>query len=162
MAPFACPNPVPASERRRLRNANIFFFSILSSDLNVSADLFRVGSPVVVGGESGSSNPNGNGGGDQSVSSSSFSSSSVPSSSSSVRGAAWSKHRGRRVGGGGGARREDSRRPVLDFEEQLYAALGALLEVNWRVYMCVYRDAFREPYPGTVLYSPRPHYISPQ
>lgn len=29
MAPFACPHPIPASEHRRLRNANVLFATIL-------------------------------------------------------------------------------------------------------------------------------------
>ena len=116
MAPFACPHPIPASEHRRLRNANVLFFTIILPQPDGSADLFRGGSPVV--NEAVSNGPsNGN-------------QSSYPlSSSSSAPSAVWSRHRRREGGVGDVIGRGVSQRPALYLEEQLYAALGALLEV---------------------------------
>lgn len=114
MVPFASTTPVPACERRRVRNANHIFFSIMARS---HGDLFSCTSRKCRGGVE------------------------TRADLTTTRGVVSSSHKRHRSGSGGNgggsssgsrgrrARPEDVQ-PVPDLEEQLYAVLGALLEVR--------------------------------
>lgn len=115
MVPFAFPNPTPASERRRVRNANGLLFSVMGGRTTDAAKLDRKN-----GGGSGSDGSN-------------------PAAPPITGGRGASASGGRHRSGGGGARAETH---VPNLEEQLYAGLGSLLEVSkaaWTVFVrCVH------------------------
>lgn len=110
MVPFASPNPTPASERRRVRSAKTFLFSI-TAGRNGTYTTFVTG--------------NGGGGGGGGVSGASR----RPAAAPAVAPRRGVSNRCRSSSGG----EEDCARyryHPTSLEEQLYAGLGALLEVS--------------------------------
>eukprot|EP00752_Nemacystus_decipiens_P003892 g3574.t1 len=115
MVPFAFPNPTPASERRRVRNASGLLFSIMG------ADVLSDRAAGVVGGNANGSGSN-RGLAAQPVAVRRGASIGVGGNGG---GGGGSSHRS---GGGGGRRAGGPRHSPPNLEEQLYAGLGSLLE----------------------------------
>lgn len=130
--PFAVRHPYPASERRRLRTATCVFFSITAGGNSDVLDVFGFSNTGRSSG-GGGGNRDGGGGGVRGDGGGGNWGGVVQRGGSSSR-HEQGRRRSKREGGGGvevqGGRAAD--RPVSRTEEQLYAVLGALLEVgNW-------------------------------
>ncbi|CAM9953370.1 unnamed protein product, partial [Ectocarpus fasciculatus] len=115
MVPFASPHPTPASERRRVRSAKTFLFSI-TAGRNGTYTTF-------VAGNGGSSNGGGGGGGG--ISGAARRPAAAPALAASRRGVS---NRCYSRGSGGEEGWARYRYHPRSLEEQLYAGLGALLE----------------------------------
>lgn len=133
MVPFAFPNPTPASERRRVRNASGLLFSVVGGRAtDVLSDRTAGGGGRGSGSGSGSGNGSSNGSIPGPVAP-------VPTAATVRRAASigggggagpGSSHPSGGGGGGGGRRAAGGQSHSPNLEQQLYAGLGSLLEVK--------------------------------